>query len=174
MCAAWAVYYSAVRYPYERVSRVQIFTIFILNHEKLYEILFGSGIPACCSDLHWCSYRSLLLELIMIVGQAQRDLEDTEKNIDFLLAKVAQLEHALETTTGILTNIRHETDYMPDSYYEWIDKVMNEVDELLPSPPELIWQSSTLQQPDVWTDRTDEEYELMNHLARFNWRQIEK
>lgn len=44
----------------------------------------------------------------------------------------------------------------------------------LPNPPKLIWQSSTMQQPDVWTDRTDEEYELMNHLARFNWQQIEK
>jgi hypothetical protein len=43
-----------------------------------------------------------------------------------------------------------------------------------PNKPKLIWQSSTLQQPDVWTDRSDEEYELMNHLARFNWRQIEK
>ncbi len=40
--------------------------------------------------------------------------------------------------------------------------------------PTKIWQSSTMQQPDVWTDRSDEEYELMNHLARFNWRKIEK
>jgi hypothetical protein len=41
-------------------------------------------------------------------------------------------QSALEKTVGILVNIRHETDYMPDSYYEWIDKVINEVDEHLP------------------------------------------
>ena len=31
---------------------------------------------------------------------------------------------------GILANIRYQTDYLPDFYYEWIDKVFNETDEL--------------------------------------------
>lgn len=43
-----------------------------------------------------------------------------------------------------------------------------------PYEQKLVWQSSTQQQPDVWTDRTDEEYELMGHLSRFQWRQVEK
>lgn len=40
---------------------------------------------------------------------------------------------------GLLTNIRHEIDYLPDSYYEWIDKVLNKADEIAenisPTPP---------------------------------------
>lgn len=68
----------------------------------------------------------------MIVGQAQRDLEQAYKDIDILLAEIREHKIALEKTVGLLTNIRHETDYMPDFYYEWIDKVINEVDDLLP------------------------------------------
>ena len=31
---------------------------------------------------------------------------------------------------GILSNIRHEIDYLPDSYYDWIDKVLNETEDV--------------------------------------------
>lgn len=72
----------------------------------------------------------------MIVGQAQRDLETAYESIEQLLGEKAQLENALQKTVGILFNIRHETDYMPDSYYKWIDKVINEVDDLLPELPD--------------------------------------
>lgn len=58
-----------------------------------------------------------------------------------------------------------------------IEAMEEYAEQFKPDPPtqsKLTWQSSTLQQPEVWTDRSDEEYELMNHLSRFNWRQIEK
>ena len=38
----------------------------------------------------------------------------------------------------------------------------------------LIWQYATRQEPDLWKDATDEEYELGKHLAKWNWRQVEK
>lgn len=47
-----------------------------------------------------------------------------------------RLRDGLQKTIGLLFNIRHETDYMPDSYYEWIDKVINETDDLIPPDEE--------------------------------------
>lgn len=47
-----------------------------------------------------------------------------------------RLRGGLQKTLGLLFNIRHETDYMPDSYYEWIDKVINETDGLIPPDEE--------------------------------------
>lgn len=69
----------------------------------------------------------------MIVGQAERSLDVAYKNIEELLGKVFQLEQALSKTNSILQNIRHEINYLPDSYYEWIDQVSSEIEEHLPS-----------------------------------------
>lgn len=60
------------------------------------------------------------------------DLEIAHENVITLIRDKNKLEDALQKTVGILLNIRHETDYMPDSYYEWIDKVIGEVDGLMP------------------------------------------
>lgn len=59
------------------------------------------------------------------------DLEIAHENVITLIRDKNKLEDALQKTVGILTNIRHETDYMPDSYYEWIDRVVGEVEDLL-------------------------------------------
>lgn len=45
-----------------------------------------------------------------------------------------ELVDALQKAIGLLTNIRSETDYMPDFYYEWIDKVIDETEEYAISP----------------------------------------
>lgn len=40
------------------------------------------------------------------------------------------LRQAGEKLIGILTNIRHEIDYLPDTYYEWMNQVIHETEEL--------------------------------------------
>lgn len=61
-------------------------------------------------------------------GLSQKEGELREEN--------ERLRGGLQKTLGLLFNIRHETDYMPDSYYEWIDKVINETDGLIPPDEE--------------------------------------
>lgn len=54
---------------------------------------------------------------------------ELQKEVERLRGELLQTKNALSITTGILTNIRYQTDYMSDSYYEWIDRVLNEVNE---------------------------------------------
>lgn len=37
-----------------------------------------------------------------------------------------------------------------------------------------VWQYSTTQDPELWKDATNDEYYIGQHLAKYNWRQIEK
>jgi hypothetical protein len=80
--------------------------------------------------------------------KAQSVLQDKEQQINDLISlndqmtetysnqladkdkEIAELKSGLAKALGLLWNIRHETDYMPDMYYEWIDKIIHETDEL--------------------------------------------
>lgn len=42
-----------------------------------------------------------------------------------------ELKEAGQKLLGIILNIRHETDYLPDHYYDWMDQVISETDEIL-------------------------------------------
>lgn len=53
---------------------------------------------------------------------------------EYAILRNQELVDALQKAIGLLTNIRSETDYMPDFYYEWIDKVIDETEEYAISP----------------------------------------
>jgi len=51
--------------------------------------------------------------------------------LTILKQKNADLFDAGQKLHGLISNIKHETDYLPDFYYEWAGKVLNEIDEIL-------------------------------------------
>ena len=43
-----------------------------------------------------------------------------------------------------------------------------------PHQPKSIHQYSTKQDPDVWIDASEDEYNVGQHLSRYNWREVVK
>lgn len=54
-----------------------------------------------------------------------------EKTNSELQQEIISLRIAGQKLECILKNIRNEIDYLPDHYYEWIDKVFNETEEII-------------------------------------------
>jgi hypothetical protein len=54
-------------------------------------------------------------------------MENKEQNTDSIEdeSNLSELEQAL---LGLILNLRHETDYLPDHYYEWMDKLIHKAD----------------------------------------------
>jgi len=52
------------------------------------------------------------------------------------MATQEEMVTAGQKLIGILTNIRHETDYLPEFYYDWIDTVINQTEEIFTSEQE--------------------------------------
>lgn len=42
-----------------------------------------------------------------------------------------QLLEAGQKLLGLILNLRNEADYLPDFYYEWMDRLISETDEIL-------------------------------------------
>lgn len=65
-------------------------------------------------------------------------------------------------------------EYIDENMYvgEEVKCLINFINHLKNPPKKLIWQSRTKTFPD-WKNITDEEYELFQHLSRYEFRQIE-
>lgn len=58
------------------------------------------------------------------------DEENYKSRIAELEASNAKMKIAGQKLLGLILNIKYETDHLPDSYYEWMDRLINETDEM--------------------------------------------
>lgn len=65
------------------------------------------------------------------IGGILKELVELQDYVSELEQKNIQLLEAGQKLEGILINIRSETHYLPDHYYEWINKVLSETDDII-------------------------------------------
>jgi hypothetical protein len=56
----------------------------------------------------------------------RNNMENKEQNIG--IENQSNLSELEQSLLGIILNLRHETDYLPDHYYEWMDKLIHKAD----------------------------------------------
>lgn len=61
----------------------------------------------------------------------QTSILEYQSRIAELEALNKELINAGQKLLGFAAHLRHEVDYLPDTYYEWMNKVIHETEELL-------------------------------------------
>ena len=69
--------------------------------------------------------------------------EEALKEIKILNQQLSDMKVAGQKIEGVLINIRHETDCLPDFYYDWIDQVLNEADDIFDDTDEEIKEQTS-------------------------------